>query len=79
MLRWAEEAQHKGFWRKHRAVHPAPPLHPEPRVLPPQPQQVAVQRIHGGMALPFGQVKLRPRKSLCIDRVDQTPLHLRLG
>jgi hypothetical protein len=61
------------------AESPPTALHPEHRVLTPQPQQVAVQGVHRGVALSFGQVELGPGKGLRVGRVGETCLHIGLG
>ena len=55
---YAKKAQHEGFRTQDRAIQAATALGPEHRILTPQPQQVMVQRIHPGVALPFGKIEL---------------------
>ena len=54
----AEEAQDERLGRQHGAVHAARPLGAEDGVFAAQPQQVAVQGVDGGVALPLRKVEL---------------------
>jgi hypothetical protein len=74
-----KETQHQGLGRQDRAIQAATALSPEHRFLTSQPQQITVQRIYLGVALPLGKVELRARKRLWGDGVDQPGLHLRLS
>ena len=53
-------------------------LGPEHGLLASQPQQIAVQRIQPGVALPLGQVELRPQKGLQGGRGNE-PGHAQAG
>jgi hypothetical protein len=75
----AKEAQHAGLRRQDRAVQAATARGPEHRFLASQLQQITVQRIQPGVALSLGQIKLRARKRLWGDGVNQPRLHLRLS
>src|SRR5882757_6501954 len=67
----AEEAQRKRARRKHRPIHRSPARRTEDRVGPAERQQIPMQRVRGGVRLPFAKVQYAARKRRRIGGVGE--------